>query len=58
MKRKNYEKPTAQVVQLQQQCQILAGSVGVTRDDYGDVIDDTWSARELMNDDDLNDFFK
>ena len=42
MKRKNYEKPMAQVVQLQQQCQILAGSVGVTRNDYGDAENLLW----------------
>ena len=31
MKRKNYEKPTMQVVQLQHKCQILAGSNGGLR---------------------------
>ena len=43
MKRKNYERPTMQVVQLQHKCQILAGSVGATRgEDYGNAIEDTW----------------
>ena len=28
MKRKDYEKPTAQVVKLEQRCQIMAGSTG------------------------------
>ena len=28
MKRKNYERPTMQVVQLKHKCQILAGSDG------------------------------
>ena len=28
MKRKNYERPTMQVVQLKHKCQILAGSNG------------------------------
>ena len=31
MKRKNYERPTMQVVQLKHKCQILAGSNGGLR---------------------------
>ena len=43
MKRKNYERPTMQVVEVKQQVQLLAGSVGATRgDDYGKAIEDTW----------------
>ena len=44
MKRKDYEKPTTQVVKLQQQCQILAGSsqLDATRDGYGDIEDLIW----------------
>lgn len=42
MKRKEYEKPTMQIVQLKQQCQILSGSGEsprtAGRDNYG-VID-------------------
>ena len=38
MKRKDYEKPTTQVVELQQRPMLLAGSVvDATRDDYGDA---------------------
>ena len=38
MKRKDYEKPTTQVVELQQRTMLLAGSgVDATRDDYGDA---------------------
>lgn len=39
MKKKTYEKPTAQVVKLQHQCQILAGSLTTTRDAYGTAND-------------------
>ena len=35
MNKKDYEKPTMRVVQLKQQSQLLAGSVGATRDGYG-----------------------
>ena len=43
MKRKNYEKPTMQVVQLQQRSQILAGSgVDATYNGYTDGGTDTW----------------
>ncbi len=43
MKKKMYERPTIQVVQLKHKCQILAGSVGATRgEDYGDAIEETW----------------
>ena len=48
MKRKDYEKPTTRVVELQQRTMLLAGSaVDATRDSYGeanpeiDVIDPT-----------------
>ena len=42
-----------QVVKLEQTCQILAGSVGASRDGYGDVIEVTWgdSSAPLLNDD-------
>ncbi len=42
MKRKNYERPTMQVVKLEQTCQILAGSVEANRSGYGDANEDTW----------------
>ena len=54
MKRKEYERPTAEVVELRQQAQLLAGSVGASRgDDYGVAIEDTWddSSAPLLNDD-------
>ena len=35
MKRKDYQKPTTRVVELQHHCHILAGSVGASRSDYG-----------------------
>ena len=36
MKRKDYQKPTTRVVELQQRTMLLAGSVvDATRDDYG-----------------------
>ena len=38
MKRKDYEKPTTQVVELQQRTMLLTGSVvDATRDDYGEA---------------------
>ena len=54
MKKKEYERPTMQVVKLKQQSQLLAGSVGASRDGYGDVIEVTWgddSSAPLLNDD-------
>ena len=40
MKMKIYEKPTIEVVLLQQQCQLLAGSDLSKYDDPADVIED------------------
>ena len=37
MKRKDYEKPAMRVVLIQQHAQLLAGSVGATRDSYGEA---------------------
>ena len=53
MKRKDYQKPTTRVVELKQQSQLLAGSVGASRGDYGVAIEDTWgdSSAPLLNDD-------
>ena len=42
MKKKEYEKPTMQVVQLKQQPQLLAGSVDATRNGYGDAEELIW----------------
>lgn len=43
MKRKKYEVPAMEVVEVRQQAQLLAGSVGATRDeDYGNAIEVTW----------------
>jgi hypothetical protein len=40
MKRKDYQKPTTRVVELQQRTMLLAGSVvDATRDDYGTAND-------------------
>jgi len=35
MNKKEYQKPTMQVVELQNKCQILSGSVQASRGDYG-----------------------
>ena len=43
MKRKKYEVPAMEVVELKQQQTLLAGSVGAGRDDYGDAIIDDWN---------------
>ena len=41
MKRKDYQKPTTRVVQLQQRTMLLAGSVvDATRGDYGNANSD------------------
>jgi len=41
--KKKYEKPSMQVFELKQQPQLLAGSLGATRDDvYGTAIEETW----------------
>jgi len=42
MKRKDYQKPTMQVVMLKQQQQLLAGSVQSTRSGYGEAQEDEW----------------
>ncbi len=53
MRKKEYERPTMQVVKLKQQSQLLAGSVGAGRDDYGVATEETWgdSSARLLNDD-------
>jgi hypothetical protein len=43
MKKKEYERPTMQVVQLKQRSQILAGSpLKATRNGYGDAEEIDW----------------
>ena len=43
MKKKEYERPTMQVVKLKQQCQILAGSpLDATRSGYGNAEELNW----------------
>ena len=43
MKRKEYESPTIDVVELKQQQHLLAGSpLDATRNDYGVANEDTW----------------
>ena len=43
MKKKEYERPTMQVVHLKGQQQLLAGSVaGVRQEDYGVAFEDIW----------------
>jgi hypothetical protein len=44
MNMKLYERPTTRVVYLQHQCHILAlsGSLGASRNGYGDAEEDTW----------------
>jgi len=43
MKKKEYERPTMDVVEVKQQMQLLAGSnVESTRLEYGTAIEDTW----------------
>ena len=42
MKKKEYESPTMEVVELEQTCQILAGSVEATRSGYGDAEEYNW----------------
>ena len=43
MRKKDYQKPAMDVVEVKQQAQLLAGSVGATRgEDYGNAIEDTW----------------
>lgn len=42
MKRKDYQKPTMQVVELQQRTMLLAGSFNGTRNPYGDPEEWDW----------------
>ncbi len=53
MKKKEYERPTMQVVEVNQQLTLLAGSVGASRGDYGVAMEDTWGdpSAPLLNDD-------
>jgi hypothetical protein len=41
-KKKDYEKPTMEVVPFNQQCQLLADSLESTRVPYGDPIFEDW----------------
>ena len=43
MKKKIYEKPTMNIVKLQQQQQLLAGSVQSTRPGYGEAQEEDWN---------------
>ena len=58
MRKKQYEKPLMKVFELKQQQQLLAGSLTSERNDYGDPIDDTWSAREIIDFDEENAFME
>ena len=50
MCKKDYEKPAITVVELQQQSQILAGSLTTTRTDYGSANSDTGiTESEIIN---------
>ena len=49
MKKKDYLKPTVNIVKLQQQTHLMAGSVQSTRSGYGDANDGV-SAEELEGD--------
>ena len=53
MKKKEYERPTMQVVEVNQQLTLLSGSVGASRGDYGVAMEDTWGdpSAPLLNDD-------
>lgn len=42
MKKKEYEKPSVEVVELKQQPTLLAGSVQSTRSDYGEAQEYDW----------------
>ena len=43
MQKKEYQRPTIDVVELRQQQQLLAGSpLDATRNDYGVANEDTW----------------
>ena len=42
MKRKKYDVPTMQIVEVKQQMQLLAGSVEATRSGYGDAEEFDW----------------
>ena len=61
MKKKLYEKPTMQVVQLKQQAYLLQASGNeVLRTDYGEPIEETWEdtwAREFSWDEESFDSF-
>lgn len=42
MNKKNYQKPTMEIVKLEHQSHILAGSVDASRSSYGDANSQTW----------------
>lgn len=53
MKRKDYQKPTMQIVKLQQSQQILAGSVEAQRSSYGSANgtgeEDIWEEEDVFD---------
>jgi hypothetical protein len=49
MCKKDYEKPAITVVELQQQSQILAGSLATIRTDYGSANSDIDIQSEIIN---------
>ena len=42
MKKKEYEVPTMDVVEVKQQAQLLTGSVGANRSGYGTATEEDW----------------
>ena len=65
MKKKIYEKPTMNIVTLQHQTHLLAGSgVGAMRSGYGSAINESWgesvspSPAQSVDDDDFLEFLR
>ena len=42
MKRKDYQKPTMQIVKLKHTGMLMTSGFEATRSNYGDAIEDTW----------------
>ena len=48
MKKKEYEKPSVEVVVLKQTGMLMTSGDEVLRTDYGDPITDTWEEEEIV----------
>ena len=56
MKRKLYEAPAAEVVELKIAGMLMTSGDQVIRDDYGDPIEDTWAREDSWEEESFDSF--